>query len=262
MKRIRFVNWNEYQHYKDRNPPWIKLHFAILSSKAWVSLNSEGRELAIVCMLLASRNDGVVACDEAYVRRVAYLSKKPDFDALVRSELCVYETTLADASKQEQLLADASSSALLCSDIDKDILKKESEKENLFKMADGKAWADTWREWVACRMDKKKCKNWQRMFSGQIRMLCEVSDEVARKMMQQSIANDWQGLFPVKAAQMAAKSATNETPQWKRLELLEEMVREFTARNPHSDRWTAEQRSELEKNRKEIARLKKEMVNS
>lgn len=24
-------NWEQFQHYKDRNPPWIKLHFALLA---------------------------------------------------------------------------------------------------------------------------------------------------------------------------------------------------------------------------------------
>lgn len=50
------------------------------------------------------------------------------------------------------------------------------------------------------------------------------------------------------------------TPNWKKLELLEKIVSEFTARYPHPDRWTPEQIGALRKNRIEIARLKQEMT--
>jgi len=53
-------NWRKYQHYTDRNPPWIKLHFEILSSEDWVMLADDSRVLLIACMLIASRNQGKV----------------------------------------------------------------------------------------------------------------------------------------------------------------------------------------------------------
>ena len=60
----------------------------------------------------------------------------------------------------------------------------------------------------------------------------------------------------------ADASKTNKTPPWRRLELLKGMVSQFTARNPSPERWTAEQREEVKRNRAEIARLEKEMVHS
>ena len=52
----------------------------------------------------------------------------------------------------------------------------------------------------------------------------------------------------------------NETPKWKKLEILKEHVSKFTAQNPHPDRWTQEQRDALKKNREEIKKLEMEMV--
>ena len=52
----------------------------------------------------------------------------------------------------------------------------------------------------------------------------------------------------------------NETPKWKKLEILKEHVSKFTAQNPHPDRWTQEQRDTLKKNREEIKKLEMEMV--
>jgi len=98
MKYLTIRNWREYQHYKDRNPPWIKLHVDLLSSRDWVMWNDASRVLAVACMLLASRTDGKIPHDPAYLQRVAYLNRKPDLKPLIDSGF------LVDASN---LLADA-----------------------------------------------------------------------------------------------------------------------------------------------------------
>lgn len=84
--RYKFMNWGEYQHYKDRCPPWIKLHHSLITSEVWVMGNDASRTLAIACMLLASRdmaNDGSFNGDPEYVKRFAYLNSKPDFEHLI-----------------------------------------------------------------------------------------------------------------------------------------------------------------------------------
>ena len=101
MEQLRVKNWRQFQHYKDRNPPWIKLHFALLSSPDWVMLDDASRVLAIACMLIASRNEGVVPANPAYLKRVAYLRKTPDFKPLIE---CGF---LELASNVEQKIPDA-----------------------------------------------------------------------------------------------------------------------------------------------------------
>lgn len=105
--RYRIINWSEYQHYRDRCPPWVRLHWSLLTSTVWVGASNCERVLAVVCMLLASRDkakNGEFDGDPAYVRRVAYLDKNPDFSPLIRAGFIV---ALADASKTEQPQADA-----------------------------------------------------------------------------------------------------------------------------------------------------------
>lgn len=94
----RVKNWRTFQHYKDRNPPWIKLHFSMLSSQDWVMLDDASRVLAVACMLVASRNEGLIPDDPAYIKRLAYLNKTPNFKPLVE---CGF-LELASGSKQEQ----------------------------------------------------------------------------------------------------------------------------------------------------------------
>ncbi len=82
-KIIVIKNWKNYQHYKDRNPPWIKLHRELLTSETWVSLSDENRVLAIAIMLLAAATDNKIRADVRYVQRAAYLNRLPDFQPLI-----------------------------------------------------------------------------------------------------------------------------------------------------------------------------------
>lgn len=102
MPTYRIRNWDHFQHYRNRNPPWIKLHYELLSSSDWVTLDDTSRVLAVACMLVASRNDGVIDGSEAglvFLQRVAYLHKLPNLKPLIVSGFLVGASRLqADAS--------------------------------------------------------------------------------------------------------------------------------------------------------------------
>lgn len=65
-------NWSEFQHYKDRNPPWIKLHHKLLDNYEFACLPVASRALAPLLWLLASEyEDGVIPLsDEALAFRL------------------------------------------------------------------------------------------------------------------------------------------------------------------------------------------------
>jgi len=100
MEYWEIPSWREFQHYKDRNPPWIKLHYELLTSHDWVMLADASRVLLVACMLIASRNEGKIPNDPDYIRRVAYM-KTVDFKPLIDIGF------LVPASGCKQMLADA-----------------------------------------------------------------------------------------------------------------------------------------------------------
>ena len=58
-------NWVDHQHYKDRNPPWIKLHRKLLNDRAFMCLPLASKALAPLLWLLAAETkDG--AFDASY----------------------------------------------------------------------------------------------------------------------------------------------------------------------------------------------------
>jgi hypothetical protein len=50
-------NWTDFQHYKDRSPPWIKLHKGLLDNFEYQCLPVASRALAPMLWLIASDHD-------------------------------------------------------------------------------------------------------------------------------------------------------------------------------------------------------------
>src|SRR5689334_12302092 len=98
-------NWRKFQHYKHRNPPWIKLHHELLTSSDWVMLADASKLLALVCMMVASRHEGRIPNDPAYLKRVAYLDTLPNLNPLI--ECGFLSEVLADASDCKHLRTNA-----------------------------------------------------------------------------------------------------------------------------------------------------------
>lgn len=53
---MKVKNWAEFQHYKDRRPPWIKLHHELLDNYEFHCLPVASRAIAPMIWLLASES--------------------------------------------------------------------------------------------------------------------------------------------------------------------------------------------------------------
>lgn len=54
--RLTPKNWSTFQHYRDRCPPWIKLHRDLLNDRAFIMLPTASKALAPLMWLLASES--------------------------------------------------------------------------------------------------------------------------------------------------------------------------------------------------------------
>jgi hypothetical protein len=153
--------WKEYQHYKDRNPPWIKLHYELLSSRTWCNLDDASRVLAVACMLIASRNDGNIPDDPEYLKRVAYLNCEPDFQPLL--DCGFLQSNQVIDNPASKMLAVASSSVSVS------VSKKRGagEKHKGYSEKFLEAWkayptdpnmskSDTWKKWLTAIRDRSE----------------------------------------------------------------------------------------------------------
>jgi hypothetical protein len=76
-------NWNNFQHYKDRAPAWIKLHKELLDDYEFQCLPVASRALAPMLWLLASEYDnGVIEGDHKKLAFRLRMSEQEIIDAL------------------------------------------------------------------------------------------------------------------------------------------------------------------------------------
>ena len=62
--KITIVNWGEFQHYRNRRPPWIKLHRQLLDNRHWFALSGDASKLLAELWLIASESeDGTIDDD-------------------------------------------------------------------------------------------------------------------------------------------------------------------------------------------------------
>ncbi len=54
---MRIRNWEKFQHFKDRRPPWIKLYRDILDDFDWFSLDPAAAKTLIMLWLIASEDN-------------------------------------------------------------------------------------------------------------------------------------------------------------------------------------------------------------
>lgn len=66
---LTIKNWDTFQHYGKRNPPWIKLHRAIIDDYAFCSLPDAAKGHLALLWLYASQNNGAIPYDVAFLER-------------------------------------------------------------------------------------------------------------------------------------------------------------------------------------------------
>lgn len=55
---LRIKNWAQFQHFKDRRPPWVKLYRDLLDDIEWHELDGKAAKSLVMLWLIASESDG------------------------------------------------------------------------------------------------------------------------------------------------------------------------------------------------------------
>jgi hypothetical protein len=102
-RTLRIKNWSEFQHYRDRNPPWIKLHRALLDDYDFAQLPDATKAHLMLMWLFASQNGGKIPEDAKFLQRKLGFEKPPDLESLINQGLLIPEqdasNTLADCKQ-------------------------------------------------------------------------------------------------------------------------------------------------------------------
>jgi len=83
MDFFRVTNWDQYQHYKDRDPTWIKLYARLLDDYAFATLPDNSKWHLIGVFLLASKQGNRIPGDPRWVRKKIAARTRVDLEALL-----------------------------------------------------------------------------------------------------------------------------------------------------------------------------------
>lgn len=94
----RVPNWHEYQHYRDRQPPWVKLHRKLLRNRAFRELPILAKALLPLAWLLASEDssDGTINGPAGYIAERLGMVEKDVENGLSSLMLAGFLTAASD----------------------------------------------------------------------------------------------------------------------------------------------------------------------
>lgn len=97
MEYLRVKNWSEFQHYKFRNPPWIKLHRRLLDDYEFSCLQDASKAHLMLIWLFASQSDGLVPNNPKFLKMKLGLTSEPNLKWLIDHGLLIPEQDASNA---------------------------------------------------------------------------------------------------------------------------------------------------------------------
>ena len=83
MRYLSIKNFAKHQHYKDRRPPWIKLHVEVLDDYHFSCLQDASKAHLMLLWVLASKMDNRIPYDLAFLSKKLGTTSPIDIEELV-----------------------------------------------------------------------------------------------------------------------------------------------------------------------------------
>jgi hypothetical protein len=183
-------NWREFQHYKNRRPPWVRLHRSLLDDFDFCQLPIASKALVPMLWLLASEGmDGVIDATPAKLAfrlRCSVDEIDAGLNPLIDSGFFVVASDVLATCTQPA-----------CSEADTDS-EADTETDGAKAPEVFPAGLDTaaWMRWIDYRKKFRKPLKPVSIPAAQRELSAFGSDQGA--VVEQSIAQGWQGLFALK----------------------------------------------------------------
>lgn len=205
---LRPKNWDKFQHYKQRCPPWIKMYRTLLDDREFMCLPVASKALAMMLWLLASEHaEGVI---EGVPADWAFRLRMTDNELLAALKPLIDNGMFEDASN---VLAECLQGA--CSEREnRDKGRGQKQKKNgaaapvvqpEVPLSVPGLNEEVWQRWVAYRKSIGKPLRSVSLNAAAVDLAKHGANQAA--VVEQSVAQGWQGLFPLKGTGKPAKDA-------------------------------------------------------
>ena len=121
-KYFKVKNFDKYQHYKNRKPPWIKLYNDILDDYEFACLQDDSKMHLIAIFLLASRYHNKIRSDSSWIAKRINAKNKVDLDVLEEAGFIIYlDDSIMLASRKQSAIPETETETEIEIEIEKDI---------------------------------------------------------------------------------------------------------------------------------------------
>ena len=102
MEYLAVHGWGRFQHYGKRNPPWVKLHVALLSDYDFHALPDASKAQLLLIWLVAAQTDNKIPYEPGWVSHAIHVPEKQlDLETLLRSGWLVPHGCQANGDRSE-----------------------------------------------------------------------------------------------------------------------------------------------------------------
>jgi hypothetical protein len=201
---LRAKDWGTFQSYKDRSPPWIRLHKRLLDNYQFQKMSVEARALLPMLWLLVSEDsDPTSGLLRIGYEEIAFRLRQREED--VKS--AIHEIIVAgffedESGKFTHIKTDSYKSVTepsrnCHSETETETEKRQSKKEML--IPDGIILPSNWPSFVKFRKEIKKPIT-ETQIEGIIKKANKLAGEckcTPEEILQEAIDNGWRGLFKI-----------------------------------------------------------------
>src|SRR6185437_15342548 len=99
MNTFRVKNFESFQHYKDRSPPWIKLYNELLDDYDFGLLPDATKFHLVAIWLLASRSANKIPYDSTWVAKRINATEPVNLRLLAEKGFILLDQTIHDAEQ-------------------------------------------------------------------------------------------------------------------------------------------------------------------
>jgi hypothetical protein len=217
------VGWEKFQHYKDRDPPWIKLYRDLFTCESWVLGTDTSRLVQVASLLLAARYHNATPFQWALVRRVANLDcTEKQFNEAITHLVATNFLEIQQLPKPANGVAhDASTLLATCTSETEGEKSREETEKNARTREPPPAGLDlqAWNRWEAYRIEIRKPIKPASLLAAQRKLAGFGAAQAA--VVEQSVAQGWTGLFELKGP----NGTTHAQPRKTRYEQMQEALR-------------------------------------
>ena len=102
MEYLKVKNWTKFQHYKHRQPHWIKLYQSLLADYEFQRLPDPTKLHLILIWLFASTHEGLVPNDADFLRRRVGTRRSPDLKFLIKQGYLLENASLVSREEKSR----------------------------------------------------------------------------------------------------------------------------------------------------------------